>query len=221
MPWPRPRPDRPRQPQPGEIRLHQVIADHRRRVGQVEEARPTEPQAVHSRAESFVASRQAEPQLDEALHHQRRVPLEQRHPREAAVVEVRHVVAELRVEVAVLVLERVTQLVGEHDLVHGRERAVLAHSIEPTPVGPLVVEARDVVLQQPRPQRAQVGSRGQQVEGQQQPLVRASLRHRVLGVDQLLQVGDELRAAQERHRHVTPERDAARLGHLGLEAPPR
>ena len=78
----------------------------------------------------------------------------------------------------VLVLLGVAQLVDEDDLVHRRERAVLADRVQPPLARALVVEARDVLLEHARAQGPQVGVGGQEVEGLEQPLVRPGERPR-------------------------------------------
>jgi hypothetical protein len=103
----------------------------------------------------------------------------------APVVEVGDLLAEEGVEILVLVLEGVAQLVGEDHLVHRGEGAVLAHRVEPALAGPLVVEARHVVLEHARAQGPQVRPRRQQVEGEEQSLVRARLLDRVLLAEEL------------------------------------
>jgi hypothetical protein len=89
--------------------------------------------------------------------------------RKPPVVEIPHRVRKQRVHVGVLVLEGVPQLVCQDDLVGGRQAAVGAHGVQPFLAGPLVVEPGDVLLEQPGPQRPQVGIERQQIEGQQRP----------------------------------------------------
>ena len=97
------------------------------------------------------------------------------------------------VHVDVLVLQRVAQLVGEHDLVRRGQRAVLAHRVQLLAAGPLVVEAGHVVLEQARAQVPQRRARGQQVEGDQQARVGVGAAVRVLVVQHLLQVATAAR----------------------------
>ena len=62
-----------------------------------------------------------QPLHQEALHHQRGVALEQAHEGQAPVVEVADRGRQRAVHVGVLVLQGVAQLVGEDELVGGRE----------------------------------------------------------------------------------------------------
>ena len=117
----------------------------------------------------------------------------------------------------VLVLERVSELVGKDELVGGGQPPVLAHGVELFLARPLVVEAGHVLLEQTRPDGAQVGARIEETEGDERLLVRPRLRRRVLVVEDLLEVARQLCAGQVAQRHVGAERHAPDLGHLRLQ----
>ncbi len=215
-----PAPESARQRQSGEIRLHELVPHDRRRPRHVEEAR--NPERGRSGALTVAGSRcqaakRTEARPHEALHHQRRVALVERQDRKLPVVEIGFRSRQQRVQVCILVLQRVAQLVGQHDLVHRRQGPLLAHRIEPPPLRPVVVEADDVLLQHACPQRPQVRAFGKQVERQKQSLVHARLRGRVLRVEQLREVRRQLGATDICDRHVLLEWDAAGVLHLLLQ----
>jgi hypothetical protein len=77
------------------------------------------------------------------------------------------------------------QLVRDDHLVGRRQAPLVADRIQAPVAGPLVVETRDVLLQQPRPQRAQVRARLQQVEGDERALLGCGALGGVFGVEVL------------------------------------
>ena len=196
----------------GRVRQHQLVAQHRRCARQHLRRRHGEARGVER---PVLAAWQTLPQ--EALHHQHRVALQQADEREAAVVEVADRLRQETVHVDVLVLQRVAQLVRQHQLVGGRQGLAGADGVHPLAAGPHVVEPGDVLLQQARAHRAQVGGRGQQAERLQGALVGAGLLRSVFAVQDLLDVAAERRPVEELERHRVAERDAAELGHLALE----
>ena len=109
------------------------------------------------------------------------------------------------------------ELVGEDDLVHRREGPVLADRVQAPLPRALVVEARDVLLEDARAEGAEVGAGGQQVEGAEEPLVRPGLLHGVLVVEELAQVRGQLLPLQEVDGHVLAEGQPPRLRDLLLQ----